>query len=426
MRRDKGHKTYMIDPSPDITQRTFRIELVRSIPVGVLETLLGTFAVLFVLRIYQAESDTEKIWLLGSSQLGLVASLFLVPLTLHLRLSTPRKIALFGALTSACLVVAALGHASLTIFTVANCLAYFAITMQTPLNTQLYQENFPLDNRGFFFGLTSIARGIATVGFGLAAGFALEANLDNYRTLLWIFAGCAAAATATLFSVPSPPISEPPRKRVPLFHSLRWVKKDPAFRRLLVSWMFMGVGNLVAIRLWVEYFGNERFGLDYSEARIALLTLTIPFSLKLITTFFWGHLFDLINFYLLRLILNAIFLVAILCVYVGDSYGWIVLGVTIHGVAFGGGNIAWSLWVTKLAKPEHTSEYMSVHTFFTGIRGFAAPFIGFGLLNHWGPAALGLFSATMVILATLVILPEVRLGAPRRQGTIIEPRGPGV
>ena len=188
----------------------------------------------------------------------------------------------------------------------------------------------------------------------------------------------------------------------------------------------MGIGNLVAIRLWVEYLGNVKFGLNYSETRIALLTLTIPFALKLLTTFFWGRLFDRVNFYLLRVVLNMVFLAAILCVYVGDSFTWILIGVTIHGIAFGGGNIAWSLWVTKLAKPEHTSEYMSVHTFFTGIRGFAAPFIGFWLLRDFGPAALGAFSATMVLIASLVVLPEVRFGKARRKGSMIEPRGPGV
>lgn len=415
----------MPEPTPDVTKRTFRIELLRAIPIGVLETLLGTFAVLFVLRAFQAPDDTEKIWLLGSSQLGLVASLFVVPLTLRLQVPLPWKIAIFSGLSTVCLVVAALFSGSLAVFTVANCAAYLIIMMQVPLLTQLYQENFPVANRGFLFGLTSITRGLASVGFAILAGMALDANIENYRILLWIFAGCGAVATAMLFLIPARPVPKP-RDAVPLFHSLRWVKKDPAFARLLVSWMFMGVGNLVAIKLWVEYFGNVRFGLNYSELRIALLTVAIPFSLKLITTFFWGRLFDRVNFYLLRLILNMVFLVAILCVFVGQSFWWIVAGVTIHGIAFGGGNIAWSLWVTKLAKPEHTSEYMSVHTFFTGIRGFAAPFVGFWLLRDFGPSALAVFCVVMIVIATLVILPEVRLGKPRRKGSMIEPRGPGI
>ena len=48
------------DPSPEITRRTFRVELVRSVPIGILETLLGTLAVLFVLRVYRSGVDMEK------------------------------------------------------------------------------------------------------------------------------------------------------------------------------------------------------------------------------------------------------------------------------------------------------------------------------------------------------------------------------
>ena len=46
------------------------------------------------------------------------------------------------------------------------------------------------------------------------------------------------------------------------------------------------------------------------------------------------------------------------------------LKATISGA---GADVAWSLWVTKFAPPERVADYMSVHTFFTGVRGFLAP-----------------------------------------------------
>ncbi|NDF01570.1 MAG: hypothetical protein EB034_25395, partial [Verrucomicrobia bacterium] len=48
------------------------------------------------------------------------------------------------------------------------------------------------------------------------------------------------------------------------------------------------------------------------------------------------------------------------------------LGAVIFGVSNAGGDVAWSLWVTKFAPPERVADYMSVHTFFTGVRGVAA------------------------------------------------------
>ena len=117
--------------------------------------------------------------------------------------------------------------------------------MQTPLNTQFYQENFPLHNRGFYFGLTSIARGIATVGFGIAAGFALDADLDNYRILLWIFAACAAHSAGTRWRPPG--ASERlavVREHLLAMHAYYGVEAGVRIARKHIGWYFehMGLG----------------------------------------------------------------------------------------------------------------------------------------------------------------------------------------
>ena len=47
----------------------------------------------------------------------------------------------------------------------------------------------------------------------------------------------------------------------------------------------------------------------------------------------------------------------------------------------GGGDVAWGLWVTKFAPPEQVADDMSVHTFFTGLRGVLAPVAAFQLVG---------------------------------------------
>ena len=98
---------------------------------------------------------------------------------------------------------------------------------------------------------------------------------------------------------------------------------------------------------------------------------------------------------------------AILVVFYGQSFWVIAIGTGLQGFAFAGGNIAWSLWVTKIAPPEHTAEYMSVHTCTTGLRGIAAPVIGFFLLRGFGNG-VAIFSAILILIASLIILPEAR------------------
>ena len=121
--------------------------------------------------------------------------------------------------------------------------------------------------------------------------------------------------------------------------------------------------------------------------------------------------------------LNVCFCAAILVVFYSESFWAIAIGTGLQGFAFAGGNIAWSLWVTKLAPPEHTAEYMSVHTFATGVRGVIAPFIGFALLREYG-SGVALFCAGLIFIASVIILPEVRFGRPRRKATPISPAEP--
>jgi hypothetical protein len=47
---------------------------------------------------------------------------------------------------------------------------------------------------------------------------------------------------------------------------------------------------------------------------------------------------------------------------------------------------------------------MSVHSFFTGIRGVPAPFLGYWIITNLGPAQVSWTSASLIILSCLVFL----------------------
>jgi hypothetical protein len=97
----------------------------------------------------------------------------------------------------------------------------------------------------------------------------------------------------------------------------------------------------------------------------------------------------------------------------------ILSGAIIYGVATAGGDVAWSLWVTKLAPPDRVADYMSVHTFFTGLRGVFAPTAAFALIGALSVQALGWISAGLILLASLLLLPEVRLAKAARPATAL-------
>lgn len=95
----------------------------------------------------------------------------------------------------------------------------------------------------------------------------------------------------------------------------------------------------------------------------------------------------------------------------------LVIGSLILGVSLAGGDVAWSLGVTRLAPPDHVAQYMAVHTFFTGVRGVIAPSVAFHLVTHVSIHVMGGICAALIVGASILLLPEARLGRRRRPAT---------
>lgn len=406
-------------PDAEITRRTFRLEMWRSVPVGIVEFLFVPFAGLIALKYHDA-SIAQKAYLLAVAQIGLVASLVIVPLVRKLGWTANGTAAAFHLTGALSIALAAAFPESLGLFLFGVGLGMFALMLPLPLQTQIYQQNFPVERRGKLYATTTVFRGIIGVIFAYAASGVLQWNIENFRPLLWLFAGVTAWAALIVLRMPKVRVSAGSHNP---FIAFRWLREDRKFRLLIISWMLMGLGNLTSLKLWVDYFANPDYGNSFSIEQVTLLTVVIPSVVKLAFTYPWGWLFDRMNFYLLRVVLNCLFTAAVLIVFFGNSFWVIAIGTGLQGFAFAGGNIAWSLWVTKLAPAEHTAEYMSVHTFMTGLRGVAAPFIGFALLNHYGNG-VAIFSAILMTIASILLLPDLRFARARRKGKPITPSDP--
>jgi MFS family permease len=210
--------------------------------------------------------------------------------------------------------------------------------------------------------------------------------------------------------------------RIRLFDAFRHVRADPPFRKLLGTWMLLGFGNLMAMAMFVEYITNPRYGIGFDAARVGFLTTTVPMLAFLASVVAWGVLFDRINFYLLRVGINLLFLAGIGFYYFAGNYAFLVVGMFLHGLARGGGNVAWSLWVTKFAAADRVAEYMSVHTFLTGCRGVIAPAISFGLAATLGPKMMAGAGLVLILASSLLLLPEVRMARARRPSHAVDQR----
>lgn len=370
---------------------------------GFLESASSTFLLLIAVRYLQAGAWAKAAVAAGST-LGMLLSPMAVAWVERSRLPATlgaSRVLSFGG--AACFLAA--GFPTLWLFVPASVLAMASSSAVVPLMTHVYHDNYPTDRRGKLFARSFMLRILGSMAFAWLGGQFLDRHPESFQWLLFGFGLSFLGAAALVRRIPSQPLRDSGGDH-PL-HALRFVREDRVFRQTLIVWMFMGFANLMMLPLRVEYLGNPRYGMAASASEIAWLTAVIPNLARLVMNPVWGWLFDRVNFFALRASLNMGFALGILTFFTSDSATGLFLGAIIYGISNAGGDVAWSLWVTKLAPPGRVADYMSVHTFFTGIRGVVAPMAAFQLCQRFSLPTLGFGSAALIVIPSLMLLPEI-------------------
>jgi hypothetical protein len=386
------------------TQLTFRYEAFRAGATGVLETASGTFLLLIAVRWFEAGAFSKGCVAAGSG-LGYVLAPVLVTAVEAARTPVSRAAAHLALVGATALALAALVP-HVAVFVAGSMIGIAAAGAMHPLLTQIYQDNYPARSRGRFFSRTMVIRIASAAAFSAGAGSLLASDLGYFRAVLLVFAASLAFSSWCLRRIPSTGLHVSGGRHP--FRALRHVRDDPVFRTTLIAWMFMGFANLMMLPLRVEYLANPAYALTLPADTIALLTGVVPNLARLIMSPIWGWFFDRANFFVLRIALNIGFAIGVASFFASDTMAGFLFAAVVHGVSSAGGDLAWSLWVTKLAPAERVAEYMSVHTFFTGVRGLLAPMLGFYLVAHWSITAMGFLAAGFILMASAILVPEAR------------------
>jgi MFS family permease len=399
----------------DRTQTTYRYERWRALSSGIIESAGSTFLLTIAVRAYHSGALWKSAVAAGSS-LGLLLTPAVVSVVTR-RKQEPARFASRLFYFGAAAFVGAAVFPWLPVFALASMLAMAAAASAIPLFTHVYQENYPEAQRGRLFSRTVMIRIAAAAAFSEVAGRALSDRLSYFPALLLIFAVALAFGGFCLARIPSAPIHDDGGAHP--FRAMRFVRDDPLFRRTLVCWMFMGFANLMMLPLRVEYLANPKYNLHLTVGMIAFLTGVVPNLARLVLSPVWGHLFDRMNFFALRVTLNFGFAIGIVTFFVSNSFAGMVVGAIIFGISNAGGDVAWSLWVTKFAPPPRVADYMSVHTFFTGVRGVLAPAVAFFSVQRFSLGVMAGVSAALIVAASLLLLPEIKFGRRARRGVAL-------
>lgn len=405
---------------PVRTRVTFHYERLRAMASGVLESAATTFLLLIAVRWHDG-GPLSKALIASGGSLGLILSPWLVLSVERLGWPVARAASRLCVVGAAAFAVMAVAPA-LPVYVVGCVLALTTSSAAVPLLTQLYQENYPPEMRGRLFARTMMARVATAAVFSHLAGVLLSGHFERFRWLLLFFAASSAFSAYCLAQCPSPALTASGGTHP--FHALRFVRQDRVFRQTLIAWMLLGFAMLMMAPLRVEFLANPKYGLTLegkalTAAMVALLTSVIPNIARLVMNPLWGWLFDRMNFFVLRITLNVGFAAGILSFFTTETFTGLVVGAVLFGISNAGADVAWSLWVTKFAPPGRVADYMSVHTFFTGVRGLLAPVVAFYLVADLPLHTLGWISVGLIVLGSLVLVPEIRFGRQARKGAVL-------
>ncbi len=399
---------FAMNSSPsEITSRTLSLERYRAVMMGIFESAPNIFILLIIVRWFQG-TPADKSLVAAAVHGGLLIAPLVLFVQRRLEISAPR--CMFLLLAAAAVMMALAGVASgKRLFTVSAALSIMLQSASVPLLTGIYATNVPATLRGRYFSQCSTIRMAASIVFATAAGWAISGRLEMYPGLIAGYVVVLGLAAWLVQRIPTgaPSAAQSDRSMLACFSLL---KSDQILRQTTIAWNLLGFGNLMMVPLRVEYLANSHYGLHLSEIDVALLVSTIPNVARVLSTGMWGRAFDAMNFFSLRMVLNLSFVLGTLSFFATGSWLLLVFSAALLGFTTAGGEVAWNLWVTKFAPAEKVPDYMAVHTFFTGVRGIAAPCVGFFLLQYASIQTLSWISAVLMFSSVLVLARTQKIG----------------
>ena len=388
-------------------RKTFPWDLARGAAVGTTTTLQMAFGLIVAIQYFDA-SSLHKSLIAGSFSAGLLFSLLYASWSPIFKRKTVR-VALPAFASAVGLVVAAFARDA-SEYTIGMVIFGIGAAIAVPILTSIYRDNYKAKVRGQVVGLTAFTM----IGVGLitqlAGGRLLDLDLEYYRYLYLFLAAMSVVRGIVILQIPNSKGGESITPNPLSSFSAIW--ENPTFGYILFSWFLLGAAQFSLQPQRIEYLSQAQYGFQLGPGTIVLIVGVTTEITRLCAIQIWAHVFDRYNFIWIRIAISTLILLHILVYYNSRTIPMLIFASALLGVAFAGGAIAWTLWVTKFAPPEETAKYMSVHTFTTGVRGTLGPGLGYVCVEHLGMRTTSWIAAGLVVIS-IAILWRIRKRAPQ-------------
>ncbi len=391
----------LTEPMPPRAAVTFRYECWRAVCTGALEGA-GAYSLVVAIRHFNSAPLLKALLNSGFDGGKIAAPLFIAWIAGINRTATSLgSTVLFWGAMAGFLMAAAPSEWVL----LAGCFGQtLASAFMIPLEAQVNQENYPARIRGRLFTRAMTIRAISAMAFSYCLGFALDLNLHSFHFLFLLFPAAMLAAAYCFRQVPSERVKLP--KQSEPWRAVRYLRDDPLFGLVMLSWMAMGMPNLVLFSLRYEYLASPRQGLVLAAVQIVTITAVTPALAKIVSATIWGWLYDRFSLFALRAVANLGIAVGFLILYNSREMPMLIFGAFFTTLFTAGADVAWSLWPTKLAPPGRIIDYMAFHSMLSGFRGITAPLIAFQLAAFLPAIQIARVAAILLVASNVFIALE--------------------
>jgi hypothetical protein len=382
----------------DVARRTFLFDNCRCLCSGIVESAFKAFVLIIAIRHFHA-SKVAKSLISSAGFLGYFVAIVTQYFAAKQRRLRAMELAKMYLLAVAALIFTAAFVPSLGLFLAMMVPAMVLFKQPVPLTEDVYGQNYLPNERGSRLAFALMVLPLSTAIFSAIGGKLLDLRMENYR-LLFVIVALAAVGSAMSFSkIPSRVLPEQQQKSV--FSSFKIIFKDRLFGKILLWWSFAGIANQMVNPLRTEYLVNGLYGINASNLFETFACLIVPLVFRIASTLSWGHLFDKSKIITVKLLVNSFMVIGFLLFFHTKNGLIISLAAVFAGIAWGGGEVVWCLWVTKIVPREKISMYMGVNVAIVGLRGFLAPFIGYGLSHYFSLLQISWIATMMVLISSV-------------------------
>jgi predicted MFS family arabinose efflux permease len=291
---------------------------------------------------------------------------------------------------------------SLSIFLALVISATIFFKQPAPLMADVYGQNYSPQERGSRLAVVLMILPLPTMIFARICGKLMDINLQNYKLFI-AMAGIAAIGSGLSFSkIPARVL--PPRQTKSMFSNFKIIFQDKVFGMMLLWWTFAGIANQMTKPLRVEYLVNPSNGIGVSNAIETLACIAIPSGFRLCSSLLWGKFFDRSKIVVMKLAINIFLMFGLWLFFYTTTKEIIYFSSALIGIAYGGGEVALCLWVTRIAPKEKISAYMSANVAVVGLVGMLSPFLGYKLLDWLTFQQIGWCAAVLLLISSMGFL----------------------